>query len=268
MSRIDEILAEASKLKQARNWQGVLQLLESGLAEARESGAEEDAASILFEISFVPQETVGYERRVHAARECADILQRLGKAKDAAAVFWHAAKMQCGEADNLDSDDPDAERIRESALEDFARALPLYEQGGEELRGALTRFEMGQIHQLGPQEHDVALEHYEAAEPVIRRLGKPGDIAQCLLYKGIALLELEGGDEDLVALLRESLDLHRQAKDIDGQSLAYQFLVEAALTFDPDETRRWADEGLAFARANEDETLASAIRDALSRMED
>jgi tetratricopeptide (TPR) repeat protein len=268
MSRADDVLAEASKLRKAKDWQGLLQLLESGVAEARESGADDDAARILLDIAIVPEETVGYERRVFAARESADILQKLGRPKDAAGALWRAAEIQSDKADKLDGDDdPDAESVRESALEDFARAALLYEQAGEELRSALTRVEMGQIHQLGPQEHDVALEHYEAAEPVIRRLGKPGDVAQCLLYKGIALYELEGGDEDLIALLSEALNLYRETSDRDGQSLAHMYLVQAAVTFDPDEARRLAAAGLAFARETGDDFLAGEIEDSLSRME-
>ncbi|MGE0650901.1 MAG: hypothetical protein AB7P12_04010 [Alphaproteobacteria bacterium] len=269
MSRIDEILVEASKLKQARNWQGVLQLLESRLAEARESGADEDAARILLEISRVPEETVGYERQVFAARDAAGIFEKLGKPKDAAAALERGARRQTEKADRLDEeDDPDAESVRESALEDFARIALLHEQAGDQLQSALTRVEMGQIVQLGPQEHDVALEHYEAAEPVIRRLGKPGDIAQCLFYKGVALYELEGGDKDLIALLGEALNLYRETGDKDGQALAHQYLVDAAATFDPEEARRLAEAGLAFARETGDDSLAGEIEDSLSRMEE
>jgi tetratricopeptide (TPR) repeat protein len=269
MSRIDEILGEASKLREAKDWQGLLQLLESRLAEARKSGADEDAARILLEISRVPEETVGYERRVFAARESADILQKLGRPKDAAGALRRMAEIQSDKADKLDGDDdPDAESVRDSALEDLARVALLYEQAGDQLQSALTRFEIGQIHQLGPQEHDVALEHYEAAEPVIRRLGKPGDIAQCLFYKGVALYELQGGDEDLIALLGEALNLYRETGDKDGQALAHQYLVDAAATFDPDEARRLAEAGLAFARETGDDSLAGEIEDSLSRMEE
>jgi tetratricopeptide (TPR) repeat protein len=269
MSRADDLLEETSKLGEAGDWQGVLQKLESGLAEFRESGTDEDAARILYEIGIVPEETVGYDRRLHAAREAASIFERLGNLSDAAKALWRAAETQRDKADSLDDDDdPEAESVRDAAVADFEKVVALYEQAGEELKSALTHFEIGQIYQVGPQDHGTALDQYEVAEPVIRRLGTAGDIAQCLLYKGIALYELQGGDEDLVALLRESLDLHRQSKDNDGQSLAYQFLVEAAVTFDPEEAHRAAEEGLAFARATKDEFLARAIQDALARMED
>jgi tetratricopeptide (TPR) repeat protein len=261
-------LAEASKLSEAKDWQGLLQTLESGLAEFRESGAEEDAARMLYEIGIVPEKTVGYDRKVYVAREAAGIFERLGKPGDAAKALWRAAESQRDKAQELeDSDYPRSETIRESALEDFARVVLLYEQAGEELQSALTRFEMGQIHQLGPQEHDVALDHYEAAEPVIRRLGEAGDIAECLLYKGVALYELQGGDEDLIALLREALDLYRESNDTVGQELAHTYLVDAAATYDPDEARRCAEAGLAYARETGNDSLAGDIQDTLARME-
>jgi tetratricopeptide (TPR) repeat protein len=269
MSRADELLAESSKLREAKDWQGLLQTLESGLAEFRESGADEDAARMLYDIAFVPEKTVGYDRQVHAAREAADIFSRLGKLSEAAKALAVAAGTQRDKADDLDGDDdPDAESVRESALKDFARVALLYEQAGEELQSALTRVEMGQIHQLGPQEHDLALEHYEVAEPVIRRLGTGDDLAECLLYKGVALYELQGGDEDLVALLREALELDR-ASDLDhGQELAHMYLVQAAATYDPDEACRCAEAGLAYARETGNDSLAGDIEDTLARMEE